>query len=67
MDAIRYIETTDCPFQVVGHVHDEVITEAREGADLEELNNILRRPVKWADDDLVLDAAGFISPFYMKD
>lgn len=67
MDAIRYIELSDVPFQVVGHVHDEVITEAPIDADLEELNDILRRPVKWADEDLVLDAAGFKSPFYLKD
>lgn len=67
MDAIRYIETSDVPFRVVGHVHDEVITEAPAGADLEQLNDILRRPVHWADKDLVLDAAGFTSPFYMKD
>lgn len=67
MDAIRYIETHKVPFKVVGHVHDEVITEAPIGSDLEQLNDILRRPVSWADDDLVLDAAGFVSPFYMKD
>lgn len=67
MDAIRYIETSNVPFKVVGHVHDEVITEAPIDSDLEELNDILRRPVSWADEDLVLDAAGFVSPYYMKD
>lgn len=67
MNAIRLIEDTPNPFRVVGHVHDEILTEAPEGTTVDELNKILCTLPDWADDTLYLRAAGFTSPYYMKD
>lgn len=66
-DRIRAIEKELDGFEVVGHVHDEVITEAPIGSNLEDLNDLLAEPMKWADEDLVLTAEGYHSPFYKKD
>jgi len=52
-------------FTVIGHVHDEVITLEKEDR-IEELNELIRRPVPWAP-DLLLDAAGFTTKRYRKD
>jgi len=52
-------------FEIVMHVHDEIVAEA-EGDHLEEMLDIMRAPILWAP-GLPLDAAGFISNFYMKD
>lgn len=64
---IRDIEKRLDGFDVVGHVHDEVITEAPIGSSLEDLNDLLAEPMSWADDDLVLTAEGYHSPYYKKD
>jgi DNA polymerase len=47
------------------HVHDEVVAEV-EGDRLDEMLDIMREPIPWAP-GLPLEAAGFISDFYMKD
>lgn len=49
------------------HVHDEVIiNEPRDGRTLEDVITIMRRTPDWAE-GLPLNAAGFVSDFYMKD
>lgn len=56
-------------YQIRFHVHDEIIVEVDEDKAENELRNIIDlmcTPPKWAP-DLPLNAAGFISPFYMKD
>jgi DNA polymerase len=52
-------------FEIVMHVHDEIIAEV-EGDRLEEMLEIMREPIPWAP-GLPLDAAGFVTDFYMKD
>lgn len=52
-------------FDIVMHVHDEVVAEV-EGDRLEEMLELMREPIPWAP-GLPLDAAGFVADFYMKD
>ena len=49
------------------HVHDEVIiNEPKDGRTLEDVITIMRQTPDWAE-GLPLNAAGFVSDFYMKD
>jgi DNA polymerase len=54
-------------YKIVGHVHDEIITEVpiNSGLTIEDLNGIMRVVPKWAN-DLPLNADGFESTFYHK-
>ncbi len=54
-------------FDIVCHVHDEVVLEVPNGtSSIEEINEIMAVNPVWAD-GLPLKAAGFESPFYKKD
>lgn len=54
-------------FDIVCHVHDEVVLEVPEGvSSVEEINQIMAVNPDWTD-GLPLSAAGFESPFYKKD
>lgn len=56
-------------FNVIGHVHDEIICQQRKGDNrltLAELIDCMTREIKWAK-DLPLGAAGFTGTFYRKD
>lgn len=54
-------------FDIVCHVHDEVVLEVPEGiSTVEEVNEIMAVQPEWAA-GLPLKAAGFESPFYKKD
>lgn len=54
-------------FQIVCHVHDEVVLEVPEGvSSVEEVNRMMAVQPEWAK-ELPLSAAGFESPFYKKD
>lgn len=54
-------------FDIVCHVHDEVVLEVPNGvSSVEEINQIMSVAPEWAD-GLPLAAAGFESPFYKKD
>ena len=54
-------------FDIVCHVHDEVVLEVPEGvSSVEEINEIMAVNPEWTD-GLPLSAAGFESPFYKKD
>lgn len=55
-------------FPIVFHVHDEVIIEARaDGSQtLEEVENIFKCPIPWAE-DLPLKGAGYMTNYYLKD
>lgn len=54
-------------FDIVCHVHDEVVLEVPNGrSSIEEVNEIMAVNPVWAD-GLPLKAAGFESPFYKKD
>lgn len=54
-------------YETILHVHDELVTDTPIGfGSVEELEAIMSEPIDWAP-GLNLTAAGFESPFYMKD
>lgn len=54
--------------QIVFSVHDEVIVEAPEGTDVQEILDIMAQPVAWAPDlAKYLHAEGYETEFYKKD
>jgi DNA polymerase len=56
-------------FDIRGHVHDEIIVLVRKLDNfftMDRLRDHMRRKLWWAP-DLLLDAAGYVSPFYKKD
>lgn len=64
-EAMKRLE--EAGFQIVCHVHDEVVIEAPMGVgSVEQINEIMAINPEWAD-GLPLSAAGFESPFYKKD
>lgn len=57
----------DAGYKIVMHVHDEVIAEMPEDCgSLDEMIAIMCQSVLW-NDGLILNAAGFENPYYMKD
>lgn len=65
--AIAMYRIEHAGFQIVGHVHDEILVEIPEGSNgLKQIENLMNKPVKWAE-GLNLNSDGFTSPFYMKD
>ncbi len=61
------IRLEDAGFDIVCHVHDEVVLEVPEGvSSVDEINEIMAVNPEWTD-GLPLSAAGFESPFYKKD
>lgn len=66
-DAMLRLEAAG--YQIVFHVHDEVIIECDEATadqDYETIRAIMSQTPKWAD-GLILNAEGFISKYYKKD
>ncbi len=54
-------------YDIVFHVHDEVVLEVEEGGrDIEEVNAIMAEPVAWAE-GLPLSADGYETNYYKKD
>lgn len=53
-------------WQVVFHVHDEIILDAPKSVSLEDVERVMGEPIPWAP-GLILKAAGFVSDYYMKD
>ena len=54
-------------YEIVMHIHDEVVLEVPKGtSSVEEVNEIMRVQPIWAK-GLVLDADGFECEFYQKD
>jgi DNA polymerase len=52
-------------FNIVGHCHDEIISLEKTDR-VEELNDLIRQPVTWAE-GLLLDAQGYVARRYRKD
>lgn len=64
-ESIRKLEKRG--FDIVFHVHDEVILDVPFGvSSAEEVSSIMSEPIPWAK-DLLLRAEGFESEFYRKD
>ncbi|EJM2444025.1 DNA polymerase [Staphylococcus pseudintermedius] len=65
--AVSMLRLDNAGFNIVGHVHDEVIVEMPKNSNgLAKIEKIMSKPVKWAE-GLNLNSDGFTSPFYMKD
>lgn len=63
MDRLSHV----CRYNIVGHIHDEVILETPEGkGSLDEAIKIMTENRIW-NEGLKMDAAGFEGPYYMKD
>jgi len=53
-------------YQIVMHVHDEIIVDAPENTDLETICKLMGQPISWAP-GLLLKAEGFSTTFYKKE
>lgn len=57
---------TDCGYDIVMHVHDEVVIEAPMDADVNTICRLMALTPQWAE-GLILNAAGYECEFYRKD
>ena len=48
------------------HIHDEVVIEADSGLSLERVCELMSEVPSWAE-GIILNADGYITPFYRKD
>lgn len=65
--AISMLRIEKAGYEIVGHVHDEVIVEVpKDSNSLEVIEGLMSKPVDWVE-GLNLNSDGFTSPFYMKD
>lgn len=53
-------------YNIVFHVHDEIIAEALDGSRWEDMADIMGQPIDWAP-GLLLRGDGYSTKFYMKD
>lgn len=53
-------------YDIVFHVHDEIIAEAQDGSRWEDMAEIMGQPIDWAP-GLLLRGDGYSTKFYMKD
>lgn len=51
---------------IVFHVHDEIIVEAKPGQTLADVEALFSKPIDWCK-DLPLIGAGYTTPYYLKD
>jgi DNA polymerase len=68
--AFALVRLTNEGYEVVSHIHDEIIIEVnKEDADkhLQKIKSIMTQPPKWAKDIDFLAVKGFISDYYKKD
>ena len=67
MMAAAMLRLAKAGYKIVAHIHDEVVIEAPIGeGSLEEVIDIMCEPEPW-NEGLILNAAGFENPYYMKD
>lgn len=67
--ATAMLALEDAGYGIVFHIHDEVVIEVDEAnakEDYAKIREIMCRDIPWAK-GLVLNAEGFVSPYYMKD
>lgn len=65
-DILCYAMRSLRDYDIVAHVHDEIILEAPPQTSLEEICELMGRTPPWAE-GLLLRADGFVSDFYKKD
>lgn len=64
--AVAMLRLAEAGYNIVFHVHDEIIAEAPEGSRWEDMAEIMGRPIDWAP-GLLLRGDGYETKFYMKD
>lgn len=64
--AVSMVKVEQAGFETILHVHDELGIESENPEDLNRVLGIMGEPISWAS-GLSLKAAGFTTPFYMKD
>lgn len=64
--AVSLLRLDQAGYQIVFHVHDEVIAEAPEGSRWQDMADIMGQPIDWAP-GLLLRGDGYETKFYMKD
>ena len=64
--AVALLRLDEAGYQIVFHVHDEIVAEAPEGSRWEDMAEIMGQPIDWAP-GLLLRGDGYATPFYMKD
>ena len=64
--AVALLRLDEAGYQIVFHVHDEIIAEAPEGSRWQDMAEIMGRPIEWAP-GLLLRGDGYDTTFYMKD
>jgi len=64
--AVTLNRIEDMGLQTVFHVHDEVVIDAPGDISVEEICDLMAKPIEWAP-GLILKGAGFECNYYMKD
>lgn len=64
--AVAMVRLAEAGYDIVFHVHDEIIAEAPLGSRWEDMAEIMGQPIDWAP-GLLLRADGYDTTFYMKD
>jgi DNA polymerase len=64
--AVAMVRLEAAGWDIVFHVHDEVVVEAPEGSRWEDVAEVMSRPISWAP-GLLLRGDGYATRFYMKD
>jgi DNA polymerase len=63
--AVAMVRLAEAGYDIVAHVHDEIIVEAPIGSRWEDMAEIMSQPIDWAP-GLLLRAEGYDTPFYLK-
>lgn len=64
--AISMLKAYNAGFQIVMHIHDEMVVDCPKDRKLEELTSLMAEPIPWAP-GLLLRGDGFETEFYKKD
>ena len=64
--AVALLRLDEAGYDIVFHVHDEIIAEAPDGSRWEDMADIMGLPIDWAP-GLLLRGDGYDTKFYMKD
>ena len=64
--AVALLRLDEAGYDIVFHVHDEIIAEAPEGSRWQDMADIMGRPIDWAP-GLLLRGDGYSTKFYRKD
>ena len=60
------LRAEEAGLDVVFHIHDEIVVEARLGQTLQDVEALFSKPISWCR-DLPLSGAGYTTPYYKKD